>query len=128
MGDELTYRIGLLISRYALSVKEIGHALQLEQPRVSHKLAKLRKYGCVGFEREGQRVIYRFEEPCRTVLLKGDFLWRRLNPEYCHKWNSDIDKLYELLGEDLDERLVHPTYKQIETWDAPPSVNDRANP
>ena len=79
IGDDVTYRIGLLLSRYALSVKEIGEAIGLPQPRISHKLAKLRKYGCVNHERQGQRVIYRFREPCRTVLLRGDFNWRKLN-------------------------------------------------
>ena len=108
IGDEITYRIGLLLSRYALSVKQLGVALKLEQPRVSHKLAKLRKHGCVGFERQGQRVIYRFQEPCRTILLKGDFLWRQMNPEFSNKWAEDLKRLQAALDEDLQQRTVHP--------------------
>ncbi len=108
IGDDVTYRIGLLLSRYALSVKEIGEAIGLPQPRISHKLAKLRKYGCVNHERHGQRVIYVFKEPCRTVLLRGDINWRKLNPEFAGKWEGDLEKLQKMLGDDLEGRTIHP--------------------
>lgn len=108
IGDEVTYRIGLLLSRYALSVKEIGTALELPQPRISHKLAKLRKHGCVAYQRDGQRVIYRFIDPCRSILLKGDANWRRHNPEYGNRWKADAERLQAVLGDDLPERMIHP--------------------
>jgi ArsR family transcriptional regulator len=108
IGDEVTYRIGLLLSRYALSVKEIGDALGLPQPRISHKLAKLRKYGCVTFQRDGQRVIYRFIDPCRSILLKGDANWRRYNPEFSSRWKGDLERVRALLGEEIGERVIYP--------------------
>lgn len=114
IGDEVTYRIGLLLSRYALSVKEIGEALGLPQPRISHKLAKLRKYGCVTYQRDGQRVIYRFIDPCRSILLKGDANWRRYNPEFVNRWKGDLEKVQALLGKEIDERVIHPV---VETFD-----------
>ena len=107
IGDDVTYRIGLLLARYALSVKEIGEALQLPQPRVSHKLAKLRKYGCVSYQRDGQRVIYRFDEPCRTILLKGDANWRKLNPEFSTKWANDLARIRDALAEEISNRKIH---------------------
>ena len=108
IGDEITYRIGLLLSRYALSVKEIGAAIDLPQPRISHKLAKLRKYGCVSYQREGQRVIYRFNEPCRTILLAGDATWRKLEPEFKNKWKTDHDRLLKEMGNELTSRQIYP--------------------
>lgn len=108
IGDDITYRIGLLLSRYVLSVNELSSALDLPQPRVSHKLAKLRKYGCVSHEREGQRVIYRFNEPCRTILLKGDKTWRRLNPEFNDRWMDDIKHVEKALGDEITQREIHP--------------------
>ena len=118
IGDEVTYRIGLLLSRYALSVKEIGDALILPQPRISHKLAKLRKYGCVNFQRDGQRVIYRFIEPCRSILLKGDANWRRYNPEFSSRWKGDLEHVRELLGDEIDERVIHPIVETSDTISA----------
>lgn len=108
IGDDVTYRIGLLLSRYELSVKEVGLAIGLPQPRISHKLAKLRKYGCVNHHRDGQRVIYSFREPCRSVLLKGDLYWRKLSPEFAGKWQDDLAKLQKLLGDELPGRAIHP--------------------
>jgi DNA-binding transcriptional ArsR family regulator len=108
VGDEITYRIGLLLSRYALSVKEIGVAIDLPQPRISHKLAKLRKYGCVSFQREGQRVIYRLNEPSRTILLSADGTWRRLEPEFKNRWKADHDRLLKELGDELPARAIYP--------------------
>lgn len=111
IGDDITYRIGLLLSRYVLSVNELCHALDLPQPRVSHKLAKLRKHGCVSHEREGQRVIYRFNEPCRTILLKGDYTWRKLNPEFNDRWSDDLRNINKTLGEGLAQRVIHPVVR-----------------
>ncbi len=112
-GDEITYRICLLLSRYALSVKEIGEAIDLPQPRISHKLAKLRKYGCVSYQRDGQRVIYRVNEPCRTIILSGDALWRQLEPEFKGKWKSDHDRLVKVLDSELSSRMIHPLIGSI---------------
>ena len=109
IGDEVTYRIGLLLSRYALSVKEIGLAIQLPQPRISHKLAKLRKHNCVNYQRQGQNVIYCFRESCRTILLVGDMNWRRLNPEFASRWAQDLERLEFCVGqEELRRKLIHP--------------------
>ena len=108
IGDEVTYRIGLLLSRYALSVKEVGDAIRLPQPHVSHKLAKLRKHDYVHFHRDGKRVIYRFAEPWRSILLHGDINWRKLNPEMASAWTKDIALLTEMLGDELETRAVHP--------------------
>ena len=116
IGDEITYRIGLLLSRYALSVKEICSAIELPQPRVSHKLAKLRKYGCVSYQREGQRVIYRFNEPCRTILLLGDDTWRRLSPEYKNKWKSDHERLIKEIGDELKSRVIYPVVENSKPY------------
>jgi DNA-binding transcriptional ArsR family regulator len=118
VGDEITYRIGLLLSRYALSVKEIGEAIDLPQPRISHKLAKLRKYGCVSFQRDGQRVIYRFNEPCRTILLSGDGLWRQLEPEFKSKWKCDHDRLVRQMGGELAERVIYPLINSSHVMEA----------
>ncbi len=108
IGDEVTYRIGLLLARYALSVQEISHALNLPQPQISHKLAKLRRSDCVTSRREGKRVFYRFREPCRSILLHGDINWRKLNPEYGSMWRKDQEQLQAVVGEELDARLIHP--------------------
>ena len=108
IGDEVTYRIGLLLSRYALSVSELCDALQLQQPHVSHKLAKLRKHKYVSFNRDGKRVIYRFTEPWRSILLHGDINWRKLNPEYANVWMRDLDQLNTMLGDQAEEREIHP--------------------
>ncbi len=103
IGDEITYRIAYLLSKYRLSVKELVEALNLKQPHVSHKLAKLRKYGCVNHIRVGRLVFYELQHPCRTILLNGDELWRDLRPEYAHKWLGDIERLNKQVP-NLDER------------------------
>jgi DNA-binding transcriptional ArsR family regulator len=108
IGDNVTYRIALLIAKYALNVSELCAALRLPQSRVSHKLAKLRKYGCVSYVREGRKVTYRLNEPCRSILLKGDQLWRKMNPEYSMKWLEDLDLLAVKLSHDLESREIHP--------------------
>lgn len=108
IGDEVTYRIGLLLARYALSVQEISRALNLPQPQISHKLAKLRRSDCVTSRREGKRVFYRFREPCRSILLHGDINWRKLNPEYGSMWKKDQEQLQIVVGEELEVRLIHP--------------------
>jgi len=108
IGDEVTYRIGLLLSRYALSVGEICDAVQLKQPHVSHKLAKLRKHGCVSNHRQGKRVIYRFAEPWRSIMLHGDINWRKLNPEYSELWSKDTKRLLAILGAEAEQREIHP--------------------
>ncbi|MCD6118948.1 winged helix-turn-helix transcriptional regulator [bacterium] len=103
IGDEITYRIALLLARYRLSVKEIVAALDLEQPHVSHKLAKLRKYGCVINTREGRSVYYELQHPCRDILLSGDKLWRNLRPAYETKWDEDLARLKKIVGK-LEDR------------------------
>lgn len=108
IGDEVTYRIGLLLARYALSVQEISQTLGLPQPQVSHKLAKLRKHDCVTTRREGKRVFYRFREPCRSILLDGDYNWRKLNPEFGSMWQKDHEQLAALVGDELERRMIHP--------------------
>jgi DNA-binding transcriptional ArsR family regulator len=108
IGDEVTYRIGLLLTRYALSVNEISAALKLTQPHVSHKLARLRKLGCASCRRDGKRVIYRFTEPCRSILLHGDINWRKFNPEYASQWKGDLETLQKLLGDEINERTIYP--------------------
>lgn len=108
IGDEATYRVGLLLSRYALSVKELSSSLMMSQPHVSHKLAKLRKHDYVSRYRDGRRVIYRFKEPWRSIILHGDLNWRRLNPEYSSVWSKDLQRLSEILEAQLDERVIHP--------------------
>ena len=113
IGDEITYRIGLLLSRYVLSVTELSAALELPQPRISHKLAKLRKHGCVNHERDGRRVIYRFLEPCRTILLRGDLTWRRLNPEFNSRWQDDQRRLARILGSEINDRLIYPLVEDL---------------
>jgi len=122
IGDEITYRIGLLLSRYVLSVNELSEALELPQPRVSHKLAKLRKHGCVNHERDGRRVIYRFLEPCRTILLRGDLTWRRLNPEFGSRWVEDLNRLKAAIGDGLDDRLIYPLVEVSTQLDIPEKV------
>lgn len=103
IGDEITYRIAYLLSKYRLSVKELVEALNLKQPHVSHKLAKLRKYGCVNHIRVGRSVFYELQHPCRAILLNGDELWRNLRPEYAQKWLEDIERLSKHVS-NLDER------------------------
>jgi DNA-binding transcriptional ArsR family regulator len=103
IGDEITYRIALLLSKYKLSVKELVTALKLKQPHVSHKLAKLRKYGCVDHVRDGRSVFYELQRPCREILLSGDELWRELRPEYAREWKEDIDRLKKCVP-NLNER------------------------
>ena len=93
VGDEVTYRIALLLSRYRLSVKELVEALELRQPHVSHKLAKLRKYGCVSHKRAGRSVFYEMQKPCRDIIMAGDALWRELRPEHKREWKEDLDRL-----------------------------------
>jgi DNA-binding transcriptional ArsR family regulator len=108
IGNEATYRIGLLLSRYALSVTELCRALKLSQPHVSHKLARLREHGYVNNTREGKRVIYRFKEPWRSILLHGDINWHKLNPEYASEGRADLKRLEEILNGELTSREIHP--------------------
>lgn len=108
IGNESTYRIGLLLSRYALNVKELSTALNLSQPLVSHKLARLRKHGYVRNNRVGKCIIYRFAEPWRSILLHSDIQFHRLNPEYAAEGRRDMDTLRKILGAELDERQIHP--------------------
>ncbi|MEP0814883.1 MAG: winged helix-turn-helix transcriptional regulator [bacterium] len=95
VGDDVTYRIALLISRYRLSVKEIVAALNLSQPHVSHKLAKLRKYSCVTHVRLGRSVYYELGKPCREIFIAGDRMWREYHPESADIWNDDFVRLEE---------------------------------
>ena len=108
IGNEATYRIALLISQYALSVQEIAAAVKLAQPHVSHKLARLRKHGYARNHRVGRRVFYRFNEPWRSILLHGDLMWHRLNPELASEGKADADRLRRLLGDELPQREIHP--------------------
>jgi DNA-binding transcriptional ArsR family regulator len=105
VGDEITYRIALLLSRYRLSVKELVNALDLRQPHVSHKLAKLRKYGCVLHKRIGRSVFYEMQEPCRNIIVYGDALWRELRPEHQRRWNDDIERLKAYV-DNIEERTL----------------------
>lgn len=106
--DELNYRIGLLLSRYALNVKELYTVLQIPQPHVSHKLARLRKHDCVSHNRVGKKVYYRFRDPWRSMLLHSDYNWRKLNPEYAMLWKEDFKRLKRLLGTELETRTIYP--------------------
>jgi DNA-binding transcriptional ArsR family regulator len=108
IGNDATYRIAMLTARYAISVTEIAEALKLSQSHVSHKLARLRKFGYVGSHRNGKNVFYRFTEPWRSVLLHADLMWRRLNPEYKNELHVDMERLQKMLGDDLSEREIHP--------------------
>jgi DNA-binding transcriptional ArsR family regulator len=108
LGNDATYRIALLLSRYALSVLEIADALKLSQSHVSHKLARLREHNYVSFHRQGKRVFYRFTEPWRSILLHSDIMWRRLNPEYKWECQADVERLGKLVGEELPDREIHP--------------------
>lgn len=108
LGNDATYRIALLLSRYALSVMEISNALKLSQSHVSHKLARLRKFDYVGHHRQGKNVFYRFSEPWRSMLLHADMMWRRLNPEHKGELHADAERLQKLLGDELTERTIHP--------------------
>jgi DNA-binding transcriptional ArsR family regulator len=108
IGNESTYRIGLLLSRYALNVKELSTALGLSQPLVSHKLARLRKHGYVRHNRVGKCIIYRFAEPWRSILLHSDIQFHRLNPEYAAEGKRDMDMIRKMIGAELDERQIHP--------------------
>ena len=104
LGDELTYRVCLLIARYRLGVGEIAAALELAQPRVSHKLAKLRRHGLVAHSRQGRRVTYRLSEPWRALLLAADSAWREQSPEMALRWKADETRLRRLLGAELKKR------------------------
>jgi DNA-binding transcriptional ArsR family regulator len=108
IGNDATYRISLLLARYALSVNEISGSLKLSQSHVSHKLARLRECGYVSHHRDGKRVFYRFVEPWRSVLLHSDLMWRRLNPEFKSEGLSDMERLRRVVGADLPEREIHP--------------------
>ena len=108
IGDEITYRIALLLARYTLSVGEISRALNLPQPQTSHKLAKLRRHECVSFYRSKQRVLYSLRDPCRTIILRGDKLWRQLKPEFRNIWSKDLARLKEMLKKELDARVLTP--------------------
>jgi hypothetical protein len=108
LGNESTYRIGLLLSRFALNVKEISTALGLSQPLVSHKLARLRKHSYVSHNRVGKCIIYRFTEPWRSILLHSDIQFHRLNPEYAAEGKRDLETIQKMLGPELEERMIHP--------------------
>lgn len=122
IGNDATYRIGLLLSRYALSVQEVSTTLQLSQPHVSHKLARLREFEYVSFNREGKRTFYRFKEPWRSILLHGDIMWRRLNPEFRAEGAKDMERLREIVTDDLADREIHPIIT------GPPSFADKLPP
>jgi len=108
MSNETTYRMGLLLSRYALCVTELSEALQVAQPNISHKLARLREHGYVRRRRDGKRIFYRFAEPWRSILLHSDIMWHRLNPEFSSEGKSDLDRVKSIVGAELEERIVHP--------------------
>lgn len=108
IGNDATYRIAVLTSKYAVSVSEISEALKLSQSHVSHKLARLRKYGYVSHHRQGKNVFYRFTEPWRSILLHSDLMWRRLNPEYKSEMHADMERLHRMLEQALGDREIHP--------------------
>jgi DNA-binding transcriptional ArsR family regulator len=93
LGDPLTLRIALLIARHSLAVMDIAAVLDVPQPRISHKLAKLRKYELVASEREGRRVYYRLVEPFATLLFNMEQQLFELRPELVRILRNDIERL-----------------------------------
>lgn len=93
LGDEITYRIAILLAQYRLSVGELVGALDLKQPHVSHKLAKLRKYGCVAAVREGRQVFYEMRRPCKSIVIAGEDRWKEMHPGCEAIWADDIKRL-----------------------------------
>lgn len=120
--DQLNYRIGLLLARYALNVKELYSVLRIPQPHVSHKLARLRKHDFVSYHRDGKKVFYRLRDPWRSMLLHSDYNWRRLNPEYAMLWKEDFERLKKLLGRELENRMIYPVIA------GPPGLSPDARP
>ena len=51
--------LSLLVAEQELCVCELTHALNLAQPKISHHLAALRKFGLVTDRREGLWIYYR---------------------------------------------------------------------
>lgn len=103
LGDEITYRIAILLAQYRLNVGEIVAALDLRQPHVSHKLAKMRKYGCVSSIREGRQVYYEMRRPCKNIVLAGDERWRAHHPDLEAVWEADMRRLNDAISS-LDSR------------------------
>ncbi|MBN2083396.1 helix-turn-helix transcriptional regulator [bacterium] len=108
IGHDATYRICILLAHYALSVQEIANALNLSQPHVSHKLARLRQFDYVNFNRQGKRTFYRLKEPWRSILLHGNVMWHKLNPEFSDEGSTDLLAIKKILGQELDDRTIYP--------------------
>jgi len=108
IGHEATYRISMLLARYALSVQEIANALELTQPHVSHKLARLRQFDYVNCNRQGKRSFYRLKEPWRSILLHSEVMWHKLNPEFADEGAADLQAIEKLLGAELEDRKIYP--------------------
>jgi ArsR family transcriptional regulator len=58
LGDDTRFRMAVLLSKEELCVCELCGILELEQPKVSKHLAKMKDRGLVTFRREEQFIYY----------------------------------------------------------------------
>jgi len=96
VGDELTLRIASLLATRRMAVHELADVLQISQPRISHKLAKLRKYGFVENERDQRCVYYALAEPYAATILAALKRLGQLQPDCLAQLKEDRLKLVAL--------------------------------
>lgn len=75
VSDHIRIKILELLSQNEMRVTDIVKALKLDQPKVSHHLAILRKSGVIINRRQGRNIIY------------------SLNPGVCKKPRNDVDRI-----------------------------------
>ena len=98
IGDELTLRIAVLLATRRMAVHELAEILQISQPRISHKLAKLRKYNFVENERDQRCVYYTLSEPYAATIQAVLKRLGKLQPDYLFQLEADRLKLSSQAG------------------------------
>ncbi len=69
-GDKTRLILIGLLAKHALCVSDIAEILGMEQSRISHQLAILRKHDIVSTYREGKAIIYRLADNHIKDLLQ----------------------------------------------------------
>ena len=72
LADPTRARMLYALAHGPWSVTELAHALEMDQPAISHQLRYLRETGLVSYTRSGKRVYYALADAhMRAVLLSS---------------------------------------------------------
>lgn len=95
LGDENRVRILNLLRKKNMCVCELESVLNVTQSNVSRHLLKLREANIIDFEKQGQFVFYKINDP---ILEKYPFIKSILNQEFdrINKMGDDLARLERL--------------------------------